>query len=176
MTSKSKKILVLILMIGVVVIGIHTIHTHQEFKKKISTQKSLNIAIMRWKAAYKALSPYNEEWKKTFQSISNVNDLLSLYKMLNIEPTGINTNPETLFVSSFQPVDSQGESIGLSKVCMENTGSPGFEVSGDSFSGIINGLSNLSSRKDVRMRSVKFVVSHEKPTAIIENFCILLRP
>lgn len=143
-------------------------------KKKEAQEKNIE-SFKRWKSAYKALVPYQKKWDSIYKDVSKVNDILSLYRMMHLETSGIFVDPERLVVESVNRVTFNESDVGLNQICVSSAGSAGLRVTSNNFANLIRGVEKIASRKDVRMESMTLSKKHKRPIAILEDFCVYLR-
>lgn len=147
-----------------------------KLKGVTSKQIAANELLIEWKAAYQALLPVNDEWKRRFVGASEVRDLLSLSRVINLDQHGLISDVDTIRQISGDPVLFNGLSVGLQRVCLGNAGGP-LDLSAANMTALRVGLQQLSKRNDIELGSVEINYDREskRPTARVSDFCVRVR-
>lgn len=147
-------------------------------RQKAQQQDSSTEVISRWKSSYKALEASSNAWKARYPSLSNYNDLLSLYRSLRLESYRLTGDPDRLALTENSAVQHNGTDLGLMRICLASTaegkGAP-FVVTADSYALLLEGINGLTSRPDIAIGSITVKGAGSRPTAELSDFCVLLR-
>jgi hypothetical protein len=147
---------------------------YSEIKVKYERQEKINKNISQVKHTYEALKPTIKVWNEAYTSSDEIIDVVSLYKALNVESSGLMSKDNDLSEGRVSSVLYKGKDIGLMKRCIKNT-NRGFSVYSHSINGLLNGIEQLESRHDVYWESVNIRVEKQLPTAIFSELCINVR-
>ncbi len=173
--QKTSVVIVLGVLALAVLAGYYAKQNMSTLDAKEKAQQEKIESLKRWKSAYKALIPYQKKWSSIYEEAGKVDDILSLYRMMRLETAGVFVDPEKLVVESVDRVRFNGSDIGLNRICVSSSGFSGLSVTSSSFANLVRGVENIASRKDIKMESVVLTLQRNRPTAILENFCIYLR-
>lgn len=175
-TNSNKTALITAAIISVITIK-GVLQAHKATIALIAKQEQSTDNMARWTATYKALKPTDDQWRSAFQNGSSIKDLLSLYQSINQEMVGLHSSADLLVVTKVERLTFNNLDIGLSAIEISTTGKPGFFVTADSYSALINGIQRLVGRKDIRFRGIVLIAQPDAahPQAIIEGMAILLR-
>ena len=176
MNKKTKKVVWMITAVFSLLLLSSAKTGFQTLGEREQRQYRANNGVRAWKASYQKLVPSKEKWKITYKSLGDVQDLDGLHKMLDIEKVGVDTYPlKTRRKGEVKRIEFKGSKIGLNQVCVNSAGNKGLLISSPKFPTLLSGINQLSSRPDIRMRSVELDMNGNNATAIIEDFCILLK-
>jgi len=147
-----------------------------KLKGVTTKQIAANEMLIEWKAAYQALLPVNDQWKNRFVSASDVKDLLSLFRVVNLDQHGLISDVDTIKQISGEAVLFNGLSVGLQRVCLGNAGGP-LDLTATNMTALRVGLQQLAKRNDIELGSVEITYDREskKPTARVSDFCLRVR-
>ena len=139
---------------------------------KAKEQEQALADFRLWRSTYDALAPVQDSWNQSFQPVDSARDMLSLHRLM---ATSLKTNLDKMAVGKIERVKVSGHELGLSRVCLTTPGESGFVLQGESVSHLVSALKSLAARPDVEMDEVKVVMRESRPTALVHNFCLLLR-
>lgn len=148
---------------------------HNTLSAKTRAQLQVNEGVMRYQNSYMALSESMKKWDASYSSASQINDLMALNAILNLPHYGLIADPDKTKLSKVDAVaNASGTALGMTKICLTNSGNSDFVVTAPDFPTLFAGVKRLSRRLDVSIGFMSF--SGEKDaSAKITDFCILVR-
>lgn len=165
----------MIFAIGIsVVLGVAGIKGMKTLEATAKAQSNVTEGILNYQSSYQALAESMKRWDSNYRSAVEINDLASIANILSLSQYGLNHVADKIMLSSVDPVTQNGASLGMTKICLSNSGNTDFNVTAPDFSTLFGGVKKLANRPDVTIGS--FVISGEKePMAKLNNFCLLIR-
>lgn len=149
-----------------------------EANSLVSKQEASNEKLVEWKQAYQALLPVNKQWIVTFRAAVEAKDLLSIYKLFELESYGLAADIDLLQQVSASEVLVNGASVGLQKVCV-GLNSTGIELTSSSLAQLRSGIKLISMRRDIELGSIEYSYSGKGESghylARIAPFCLIVR-
>lgn len=135
-----------------------------------------NERLVEWKAAYQALLPVNARWDKTYPSGDDVQDLVSLYRLVDLERHGLTANVDLVRQNLAEAVNVNGLAVGLQRLCISN-GPEYLEVTAPNIRALRVGLASLAARKDIDLGSIQVSFDEEsgQPLARVTQLCLKVR-
>lgn len=171
----TNKQLSLAVGVGVAVIFLATL---PEALKSLGEIKGRQIAanehLVEWKASYEALLPVNDGFAAVYPSGEEAKDLVSLYRLLNIERHRLMADIDLVRQTAASAVEVNGMPIGLQRLCVSNEGLS-MAVSANSIRDLRLGLRSLSARRDIEMGTLEVAINDGRAIAKIQDMCLKVR-
>lgn len=123
------------------------------------------------RSGYKNPARIESRWRALFPDRAQADDLLSLYRLFNLEETGLLFEPDKI---RMRAIDPETPYIGITRICIANKGTE-FVLKANDFYQLAVGLIRLSQRKELRLHPMRIQWLDNRPTATIEDLCILFR-
>jgi len=133
-----------------------------------------NNQLIEWKSSYEALLPVNERFVNTFPAGDDAKDLVTLYRMLDVEKHNLVADVDMIRQTSASVVEVNGMQIGLQSLCLSND-SDALSVTAKSIRELRLGLRALSERKDVDLGTVQVELKNGLAVAKIKGACLKVR-
>lgn len=147
---------------------------YRQLADKAHQQSSISSSVARWKHSYLALAGTQERWEKSFQSVEQLPDLLSVARLLRLADYGLHANSDALELKSAEPVQSNGIALGLNKLCL-GTGGDSFVIEAANYETLFSGLEKLAQRHDLLVDNVRIVGEKSVAQARIGLMCLYFR-
>lgn len=144
------------------------------FSQLADRQESANNALMQWKASYEALLPVNDAFAKTYPSGDDAKDLVSLYRLANLERHGLKGDIDLVRQTEVSAVTVNDVPVGLQRLCMGNEGES-MMLAASSIRQLSLGLQSLANRKDIELGSIEMSMRDGVPVAKVAGVCLLVR-
>lgn len=160
------------------VLGIQGSGAYQVLGAKAQAQKAVTESVQLWKQSYLALGNAVKQWTADYRREDSVQDLISLYAVVNLEQYGLQMNTDALALNKVEPVTKNGMAIGLTKICIASVGSgesAALEVKAPNYQTLFSGLKSLSDRKDIHISTITVKGAKASPVAHLGDFCVLMR-
>jgi hypothetical protein len=154
------------------ILGSSGMDTHRAMTEKAQAQVSAVQELREWKRQYEHLIPVEERWNASLGLFSEAKDLLTIHGLVSVKAP--HTNPDTLLVGSISRLVLNEQDLGAQKVCVTSNGS-GMLFTEKTFSELIFGLQDLSSRVDLEVGTVHLSQEKGKAKAMVSPVCLLLR-
>ncbi len=146
---------------------------HESFEKKHTQQERNFNALRQSRLRLEGVVDYGTRFDSTFPLITDVPDMLGLYKVLNIsEVAGI--SPDNLELVSIENVTINGKKLPLYEICIANANS-GFEIIPHSASDAVNRAIQIDSRPDIKYGSLSLYKTANGLSMAYDTLCILGR-
>jgi len=139
-------------------------------------QISANLKLVEWKEAYHALLPVNERWNKAFPDGREAKDIVSLYRLIDLERHKLLADVDKVVQSQSSEVLVNDVQVGLQRLCVGSEGNV-MKVSAGSIKELREGLRGLAGRHDIDMGEMIFNFDEEtsKPLISISGLCLKVR-
>lgn len=175
--SEANRPALLASLILLVIAGAGGMNTITHVSAVVKRQQAVIEHLHKWRAVYNSLKPTEDDWRKALRSDKQVRDLLSVYRALRIEDSGLASSADNLLLEKIERVNHGGTDIGASAVTVTTLGKTGFEVTAATYDQLIHGLKQLAARRDLRLSSVVIGADGERrsPQATIMGFSVILR-
>ena len=138
-----------------------------EIDKQYYEARALNLMRMN----YDNPAHIDSRWREVFPDRTKVDDLLSLYRLFGLKETGLGFELDEIQVRS---IELETPYIGITRVCLANKDTK-FVLTAEDFHGLARGLVTLAKRTELRLDPMRIQWLDDKPAAIMDDFCILLR-
>lgn len=133
-----------------------------------------NSQLIEWKTSYEALLPVNDQFGRVYPSGDDAKDLVTLYRLLNIEKHTLIADVDMVRQTSASAVEVNGMAVGLQRLCLNN-GIDAMTVSAGSIRDLRQGLRALSQRQDVDLGTVQIEIKDGQAVAQIKGLCLKVR-
>lgn len=139
-------------------------------------QVSSNIRFAEWKDAYHALLPVNDKWVKVFPDGRKAKDVVSLYRLIDLERHNLITDIDSVGQAESSEVLVNGVNVGLQRLCVGTTGNV-MRIEAGSVKALRMGLKGLAMRPDIDMGEIVFSFDSVslKPVAEVTGVCLKVR-
>lgn len=148
---------------------------YSTLQSKAAGQQDALAAFTRWQGNYTALQPVQHRWNTTFTSAAAITDRRAIYRLLDIEESGLSSDMDKMNVDKIEKVTSAGIEIGLVKACLTTAGEPGLAVSADSYGQLLSGIDRIVRRRDVQIEGIAVTADKGMPKAVLGGFCVMVR-
>lgn len=148
--------------------------THRNFATLAERQTKETSAILHWQASVDSLRGTQEEWVSAYRPLADVRDLVSLFRLLELQSVGIHSEIDRFGVYRIEPVEQNNIWFGLVKLCLSTGGRDGMTFTAPNYAALFSGIEALSSRRDMLVGRVD-ISGGDTPSAQVSNLCILLR-
>lgn len=174
MTTTVRNIIMLTgLIIGVLGI-INGYDAWQSFSTKAEQQEIATLKMKRWNTAYSSLQPISGQWDDEFETLQGVIDHLTIYSIMGLAEHGLHVDPDNISVRHASENRMKAEvKVGLHPLCI-GSANGALDISAESLPGLLQGLEDLASQKDVRLGKVILETRRPKEAKVFD-FCILVQ-
>jgi hypothetical protein len=175
---KTGKFPLMIALAFSAVLGVQGNLAYVALANKAQAQEGVTESVQRWKQSYLALGDSVKKWGASYRREDSVQDLVSLFAVVNLEQYGLQVNTDSLLLNKVEPETRNGMAIGLTKICLASAGSAeggSLEVSAPNYQALFAGLKRLSSRKDIFISTITVRGAKLTPVANLGDFCVLMR-
>lgn len=175
---KTGKMPLMIALAFAAVLGIQGNKAYRALADKAAAQDAVTESVQRWKQSYLALGDAVKQWGASYRPEDSVQDLVSLYSVVNLEKYGLQMNTDSLVLNKVEPETRNGMAIGLTKICLASAGSgdgAALEVSAPNYQALFAGIKSLASRKDIYISTITVRGAKASPVANLGDFCVLMR-
>lgn len=151
---------------------------HRTLTQKSVVQDSVTESVQRWKQSYLALGDAVKEWGSRYRREDSVQDLVSLYSIVNVEQYGLQMNTDALLLNKVEAVTRNDMAIGLTRICLASAGSgnsSALEVTAPNYQALFSGIKSLANRKDLQISTITVKGAKATPVAHLGDFCVLMR-
>lgn len=146
--------------------------------EKASAQEAVTESVQRWRQSYLALAEAVKRWGVLYAREDSVQDLVSLYGLVNVEKYGLQVDKDSLVLSNVDQESRSGMSIGLSRICLATGGAgegAALEVRANTYQALFAGVKALAARRDIYISTISIKGAKALPTAYLGDFCVLMR-
>lgn len=175
---KTGKLPLVVALAFAAVLGVQGNKANQALSEKADAQGAVTESVQRWKQSYLALGDAVKEWSTRYRREDSVQDLVSLYSVVNVEQYGLRMNTDSLMLNKVEPVTRNDMSLGLTKICLASAGSSdgaALEVTAPNYQALFAGIKSLAARKDIHISTITVRGSKATPVANLGDFCVLMR-
>lgn len=144
------------------------------YSQKIHSQERINIQAEQVKSKFNGLQTVKDSWEKTFPSTNEINDLISLYRVMDLKQVGFQAEANNLYDSGRYLFNYEGESHGLVNACLANDIN-GMVVLAQSVRGALAGLAAMEANSILSFDG--FMIDQDKGRVRLTfpQLCVLLR-
>jgi len=160
------------------VLGVQGNKAYELLTAKATAQDAVIESVQRWKQSYLALGDAVTRWSTSYRREDSVQDLVSLYSVVNLPQFGLQMNTDSLVLNKVEPEIKNGMAIGLTRICLASAGSgdsAALEVSAPNYQALFAGLKSLASRRDISISTITVRGAKNTPVAYLGDFCVLMR-
>ncbi|MBA1280202.1 hypothetical protein [Stutzerimonas stutzeri] len=137
-------------------------------------QIAANDQLIEWKTSYEALLPVNRSFAKVYPSGDEAKDLVSLYRLVNVEQHRLMADVDLVRQTSATAVEVNGMPIGLQRLCLSNSGDV-MALTAESIRDLRVGMRSLSARRDIDMGTIEVTLDDGKAVAKVNDMCVKVR-
>lgn len=151
---------------------------YQILETKAVAQKAVTDSVERWKASYRALQTTVKFWDAAFRPQDTVQDVLSLVGLVRLDQYGMQVDSDAIALTKVEAaLAANGSPLGLARICLASldAGGAGLTVRAPSYAALFQGLDQVAARPDLEIGNIHVQGDKPVPTAILGDFCVLLR-
>ena len=177
MISRSNKALLLMAIAFAAVLCVHGVKAYRILGEKTLAQQAVTESVRKWKENYLALGTSVQRWVHDYRREDSVQDLMSLFAVVNLADYGLFTNADTIILNKIEPVIQGGRPIGLTRICLTSTraGEAGaLQVEAANYQALFAGIKRLAQRPDIHIGTIGIRGDKPTPLGYLGEFCVQL--
>ena len=148
--------------------------TYNVISARAQAQSQYAETLHNQHTRYTSLASVQQRWKRTFPAADGVQDLYGVIQLLNMREYHVTTATQNIQITRIEPVVYHGVRLGVSRVCLQATGSKGLPIHADDYPTLIATAAALAQRPDLTYDGIE-VENADVPTMTIKQPCLLLR-
>lgn len=141
---------------------------------KADAQQTQTQVLRDWIQSYKDLQGPQREWEREYIPVTEITQLLTLFRRLNLTEHGLRANVDRTVVTREEAVTYQGAALGLRRVCLASKGRA-LQIAADTYQDLFSGVAQIAERPDLEIGQIVVEGQKEAPRVKLEPFCVLLR-
>ena len=175
--AQTKKIAYFLAIFGALIFGYEGVRGYQVMSAKASQQEEVTETMQRFKSSFMALADSRSKWDKSYHRESSVQDIVSLFALVELEKYGLTTDADSLVLSKVEQVTGSNAPIGLTKICISSGSMDSFAlvVQAPNYQNLMTGIGQLAKRPDIYLGNIDVKGDKQIPIAKLGDFCLLLR-
>lgn len=174
MNNKSliQSVFVIALVLTALIIH-NALDARKSFERVVTAQKRINDSLNIHINTFQTLEIQTEGWDKGLRHISDAQDLLGMYELIDFGRFGLSSPIDSFRLVSADPYNVHGVDIGLVKVCVDG-GNRAIMVNANNYGELIDGIAGMAQSRDLMFDFVNIGGGSQQASAQLGNLCILL--